>query len=82
MRTSSEHESSELKETMGLPPESSSIRFWGRNRATTLMLFADIVAALCMLLCCCGHGPHPSLSESRSGAVGTGKRGQRSDWPE
>ena len=25
---------------MGVPPDASSILFWGRNRATTLMLFA------------------------------------------
>lgn len=60
--TSREHESSELNETMGLPPESSSIRFWGRNRATTLMLFADIMTVLFVPLCCCDHGPHRSVS--------------------
>lgn len=38
--TSSEQVSSPWKLTIGLPPDSSSIRFWGRNRATTLMLFA------------------------------------------
>lgn len=31
---------------MGLPPESSSIRFCGRNRATTFMLLADMLATL------------------------------------
>lgn len=31
--------------TMGWPPDSFSTRFWGRNRATTLMVFPlDIVA--------------------------------------
>lgn len=33
---------------MGLPPDSSSTLFWGRNRATTLMLFgADMLGAVC-----------------------------------
>jgi len=44
--TSRVQESSELKDTIGLPPDSSSIRFWGRNRATTLMLLADMVGAM------------------------------------
>ena len=43
--TSMVHVSSESKVTIGLPPDSSSILFWGRNRATTLILLADMVAA-------------------------------------
>lgn len=36
--------------TMGWPPDSFSTRFWGRNRATTLMVFApDIVVVVWML---------------------------------
>ena len=42
--TSTVHESSLSKLTIGLPPESSSMRFCGRNRATTLILFADMIA--------------------------------------
>lgn len=38
LHTSRVHVSSSSKDTMGLPPDSSSTLFWGRNRATTLML--------------------------------------------
>lgn len=48
LHTSRVHVSSELNVTIGLPPDSSSIRFWGRNRATTLMLLAaDMAAIVC-----------------------------------
>lgn len=41
--TSSVQVSSELKATIGLPPDSISIRFWGLNRATTLMVLFDMM---------------------------------------
>lgn len=40
-----EHVSLPSKLTMGSPPDSSSVLFCGRNRATTLMLFALDMAA-------------------------------------
>lgn len=40
-----EHDSSVSNLTIGLPPESSSTRFWGLNRATTLMPLLDMMAA-------------------------------------
>lgn len=41
--TSTVQVSSELKVTIGLPPDSISIRFWGLNRATTLMVLFDMM---------------------------------------
>jgi hypothetical protein len=37
--------SSELKATIGLPPDSISTRFWGLNRATTLMVLFDMMGS-------------------------------------
>lgn len=39
-RTLIAHVSGPSKDTIGSPPEASSILFWGRKRATTLILFA------------------------------------------
>ena len=38
--------------TMGWPPDSFSTRFWGRNRATTLMLFALEAMVMALAVSC------------------------------
>lgn len=43
--TSKWHVSSDSKRTMGCPPDSTSVRFCGRNRATTLILL-DMIARI------------------------------------